>query len=50
MGSTTTGGGEGGGGEEEAGVLRVLNFEDEDTATQTLFRLDNIPTKLPSYS
>lgn len=37
-----------GSGSEGEGVLRVLHFEDEETATQTLFRLDDIPTKLPN--
>lgn len=36
--------------QQEDGVLRVLSFEDEETARQTLFRLDNIPAKLPDLS
>mmetsp|Transcript_30615 Transcript_30615/g.57059 ORF Transcript_30615/g.57059 Transcript_30615/m.57059 type:complete len:922 (+) Transcript_30615:69-2834(+) len=37
-------------GEVEAGVLRVLAFEDEETASQTLFPLDNLPAKLAEYA
>jgi hypothetical protein len=37
-------------GEEEAGVLRIVAFEDEESATQSLYRLDNIPVMLAEFS